>query len=76
MTGATADCFQIPERGYLREGYFADLTVFDEDALKAGVPGQGKAFGIDKLFINGALVMDGDRLDTETLKTVGRAIPV
>ncbi len=27
MTGAVADRFMIPERGYLREGYFADLTV-------------------------------------------------
>lgn len=76
MTGATADRFQIPERGYLREGYYADLTVFDEAALKNGVPAQGSAFGIDKLFINGKLVLDGGSLDTEALKTSGRAIPV
>ena len=76
MTGATADRFRIPERGYLREGYYADLTVFDEAALKSGVPGQGRAFGIEKLFINGALVMDGDKLDTDALKTSGRAIAI
>ena len=76
MTGATADRFQIPERGYLREGCYADLTVFDEEALKNGVPAQGRSFGIEKLFINGALVMDGERLDTEALKTSGRAIPI
>ncbi|HVF96294.1 MAG TPA: amidohydrolase family protein, partial [Flavisolibacter sp.] len=29
MTHAVADCFQIPERGYIREGYFADLVIVD-----------------------------------------------
>lgn len=24
-----ADCFEIPNRGYLREGYFADIVLFD-----------------------------------------------
>ncbi len=76
MTGATADRFRIPERGYLREGYYADLTVFDEEKLKAGTPGQGKAFGIEKLLINGALVLDQGELDQEALKTSGRAIAI
>ena len=76
MTGAIADRFMIRERGYLKEGYYADLTVFDEDALKNGVPDQEKAFGIEKVFINGRLVMDSGRLDEEALKTSGRAIPV
>ena len=76
MTGATADRFMLPERGYLREGYYADLTVFDEDALKNGVPDQGKPFGIDMAFINGRQVLDRGALDAEALKTAGRAIPV
>ncbi|GAA4445782.1 dihydroorotase [Ravibacter arvi] len=29
---AVADCFQIRERGYLREGYWADLVLVDLDA--------------------------------------------
>jgi len=29
MSHAVADCFQIKERGYIREGYFADLTIVD-----------------------------------------------
>lgn len=76
MTGATADRFAIPERGYLKEGYFADITVFDEDAVKNGKPGSGSAFGIEKLFINGNLVLNDNELDAETLKTCGRAIPI
>jgi len=26
---AVADCFQIEERGYIREGYWADLAIVD-----------------------------------------------
>ena len=76
MTGAIADRFMIRERGYLKEGYYADLTVFDEDALKNGVPDQEKAFGIEKVFINGRLVLDGDKMDEQALKTSGKAIRV
>ena len=30
MSHAVADCFQIKERGYIREGYFADLVLIDQ----------------------------------------------
>ena len=76
MTGAIADRFMIPERGYVREGYYADLTVFDEDALRNGEPDQRKSFGIEKVFINGRLILDGGKLDKEAVGTVGRAIRV
>jgi N-acyl-D-amino-acid deacylase len=66
----------LADRGYLKEGYFADLTVFDEEAMKNGVPDQEKSFGIEKVFINGKLVYSDDRLDEDALKKSGRAIPV
>lgn len=31
MSHAVAECFQISERGYIREGYFADLVIVDLD---------------------------------------------
>lgn len=31
MSHAVADCFQIKDRGYIREGYFADLVIADLD---------------------------------------------
>ncbi|MBP5271927.1 MAG: amidohydrolase family protein [Clostridia bacterium] len=74
MTGATADRFGFVDRGYLKEGCYADLTIFDEDALRAGVPDQTKSFGISSVYINGVCVLDGDTLDAEALKTTGRAI--
>ncbi|MEO7265306.1 MAG: dihydroorotase [Ferruginibacter sp.] len=30
MSHAVADCFQVKERGYIREGYYADLVVIDK----------------------------------------------
>ena len=76
MTGAIADRFQIKERGYLRPGYYADLTVFDEEALQSGVPDREQPFGIEQVFINGRLVLDRGALDEEALKTAGRAIRI
>ena len=76
MTGAIADRFMIPERGYLKEGYYADLTVFNEDEIKAATPDQEKSFGIEKVMINGQMVLSDGQLDREALKTTGRALPV
>jgi dihydroorotase len=69
MSHAVADCFQIKERGYIREGYFADLVIVDlnkattitkENILyKCGwSPFEGQTFpaGITHTFINGNLV--------------------
>ncbi|MBO6039830.1 MAG: hypothetical protein J6P58_01340, partial [Oscillospiraceae bacterium] len=74
MTGGVADRFSIPERGYLKPGYYADLTIFNEEKLRSGIPDQGRSFGIEKVYINGKLALDGDELQHETLKTSGRAM--
>ncbi|MBR4458214.1 MAG: amidohydrolase family protein [Clostridia bacterium] len=76
MTGAIADRFRLRDRGYLKEGYYADLTVFDEEALKNGTPDRGEPFGIDMVVVNGRPVCTDGRLDEEALRTSGRAIPV
>jgi dihydroorotase len=33
MSHAVADCFRVKERGYIREGYFADLVIVDLNKL-------------------------------------------
>ena len=76
MTGATADRFMLKDRGYLKEGYCADLTVFDEEEIRSAQPDQGKPFGIRMTFINGVPVMDGGTLDEAALKTAGRVLRV
>ena len=69
MSHAVADCFKIKERGYIREGFFADLvlvdlnkstTVRNENILyKCGwSPFEGTTFPalIEQTFVNGNLV--------------------
>ena len=66
--------FGIRDRGYLREGCYADVTVFDEAALKNAVPDQECSFGIEAVFVNGeALLKDGRILPNAKC---GRAIRV
>lgn len=74
MTGGVADRFSIPLRGYLRSGFFADITVFDEDEMRRAVPDSGKAFGIRRVFINGKEVLSEGKLDPEALRTSGQAL--
>jgi N-acyl-D-amino-acid deacylase len=74
MTGGVADRFSIKERGYVKPGYYADITVFNEEKLRNGQPDQEKSFGIEKVFINGVKVLDDEMLDAEAIKHSGRAM--
>lgn len=75
MSHAVADCFQIAERGYIREGYYADLvmvdlekefTVSNENILyKCGwSPLEGTTFpaSITHTFVSGNLVYEKGRV--------------
>lgn len=74
MSGATADRFGLRDRGYIRTGYYADLTVFCEKELKSATPDQKKSFGIRNVWINGRAVLNGETINREALKTSGRSI--
>lgn len=39
MSHAVAVCFQVKDRGFIREGYFADLVIVDLDASTTVEPG-------------------------------------
>lgn len=79
MCHAPAICFNVNERGFLREGYYADIvllkrkkfTVSKENILyKCGwSPFEGNTFSysIDKTFVNGSLVYNNGIFD-ETVK--------
>ena len=59
MTGATADRFRIPERGYLKPGYKADLTVLDPKALKVDESRPDfRPGGIMHVYVNGRAVLE------------------
>ena len=76
MTGAVADRFSISDRGYIKEGCFADITIFDENELKSTLPDQLKSFGIKKVFVNGEMVLDNESVYYNKFRNAGRAIRV
>ena len=59
MTGATVDRYDIKERGYLKPGYKADITVIDLDHMKVNekVP-DTKPEGIMHVYVNGRAVVE------------------
>lgn len=76
MAHAVADCFQIEKRGYIREGYFADLVLVDLNSsvtidksnilYKCGwSPFEGVTFHskIKYTFVSGHLVYENGHFD-------------
>ena len=59
MTGATADRYGIPERGYLKAGCRADVTVLDVDAMRVdeGKP-DFRPTGVKYVYVNGQAVLE------------------
>jgi dihydroorotase len=75
MAHAPAICFQLANRGFIREGYYADLVVIDPTQTTAvdksnllykcgWSPFEGVTFSnkIVSTFINGELVFDGKKI--------------
>ncbi len=61
MTGATADRFRIPHRGYLKEGCIADITVFDPKQIRPSQTPEGRPHGMIQVYIAGQPVLhDGE----------------
>ena len=62
MSGATAQRVGLQDRGLLREGFFADIAVFDPerviDRATFAEPHQ-YAEGFEYVLVNGAVVVDG-----------------
>lgn len=60
-SGLPADILHLPQRGYLKEGYFADVVVFDPETFRDTAtfdkPHQ-YATGVRNLFVNGQLAID------------------
>ena len=78
MCHAPAICFQVKDRGFIREGYYADLVVVDlnkpwivekENILYhcGWSPFEGETFksSVIKTFVNGNLVYDGGIFDEQ-----------
>ncbi len=64
MTGMNADKAGIPERGLLKPGYWADVTIFDSNAVadKATYTNPHQyPVGIPYVLVNGEVVLDNGR---------------
>lgn len=70
MTGMSATRFQLPERGLVKRGYYADLVMFDpetvRDAASFSDPRQ-PAEGIEAVIVNGVMSYGHDK------QVIGRA---
>jgi len=64
MTSLAAQKFQLKERGLLREGYAADIVVFDDETVidKATFENPHQfSTGFDYVLVNGKIVVEQDR---------------
>jgi N-acyl-D-amino-acid deacylase len=62
MTSLPAQILQLKDRGMLREGYWADVVVFDPDTVADPATYQNPqqyAKGVPFVLVNGAAVIDG-----------------
>lgn len=73
-TGMTADIYKIDRRGYLRQGYYADVGVIDPAGYEPRadyVHPRELSVGVRKLYVNGVLAVDDSQA---TGATAGRAL--
>lgn len=70
MTSLSAERFGLVQRGLVREGYWADLTVFDPGRIgdnSSYLDPAAAPSGIEHVLINGTLVVSDGRADTTRL---------
>jgi N-acyl-D-aspartate/D-glutamate deacylase len=63
-SGLPADILELPQRGYLKAGYFADVVVFNPKTFRdKGTFDQPHQYatGVVYLFVNGRLAIDQGR---------------
>ncbi|BCK68907.1 N-acyl-D-amino-acid deacylase [Streptomyces libani subsp. rufus] len=79
LTGRPAARLRLPDRGLVREGYRADLVLFDPDTVAAGATFDAPRTlptGIPHVLIDGRFVMeDGRRTDVLAGRAVRRTAP-
>jgi len=76
MTYQTAQRFQIPARGAIQEGYFADLVLFDLQELDFIEGKDLPPVGIKYVINNGKIVMKNGAILPEVSQQIGRFIPI
>ena len=65
VTFEPANKFKLKNRGILKKGYFADITVFDEEEIKdKSTFENGRQFsvGIEHVIVNGNFAIDNSKI--------------
>ena len=75
MTELPASFFNIEKRGSIKEGYYADLVLFDIDNIKANatyVTPCELSSGVDCLWVNGGIVIENRAINDSKFGAVLR----
>ena len=76
MTHLPAERFKINRRGLLKEGYYADIAVFNPEAITANATYRDPKHyttGIKAVIVNGKIALEDDKqLETFAGRVVGR----
>ena len=62
MTSSVADRIRLKERGLLREGYYADVVIFDPETVSdrsTFTDSRQLSVGIEEVWVNGVRVLRG-----------------
>jgi N-acyl-D-amino-acid deacylase len=68
MTSLPAQIFRFRDRGLLREGFAADLVVFDPEQVRDNASFENPhqySTGFDMVFVNGKLAVENGKLTSE-----------
>lgn len=74
MTGATADRFGITNRGYLKKGYAADITIFDPTTVSAKGDSTERPLGIHHVFVNGIPIVENGIANESLMVGAGKIL--
>jgi N-acyl-D-amino-acid deacylase len=64
MSGLVAKTFDIPKRGFIKKGYYADVVVFDpETVIDVATYADPHRYpkGVDYVLVNGKIAIDHER---------------
>jgi len=74
MTGKTAAIFGLSDRGLLKEGYWADIVVFDSKNIKSNMDYKkpdARPTGISTVIVNGGVAFkDGEATENRNGKVL------
>lgn len=80
LSGRSAERFQIPERGFIRENHFADIVIFEPDKITDHatlIQPRQLSTGIEHVLVNGRpIIRDGIATSIPPNRLPGRSLKI